>query len=318
MKKDQITVHLPSQLAVTLGPGMVTPEENTVSLLRQQRDNPEWNASLIPYWESLPGFGGILTKENMPTDALHLLQDPVLAGTSSIIVHGAYTRNVFYGGKAALVESFVDEFPGVTLEHFQHLTSIVASYAFTFPNEDGVPTRMLLPLLDMLNHGNEGTANVQIIEADNGDIYAYTLRDVEAGEELTHTYTAAIRRNDQALFHYGFIQEYEPPALVEQDLPDGNLYDMSSYSEEDYDLGGRLVTRQELQRLQGILDSFPTTMAQDAAILQEEKPWWQFWGKEGPRNDLERMFIQYRIMRKQALQYVHTKLKDALIVSKEL
>ena len=36
------------------------------------------------------------------------------------------------------------------------------------------------------------------------------------------------------------------------------------------DLGGRLVTRQELQRLQGILDSFPTTMAQDAAILQGE------------------------------------------------
>ena len=52
--------------------------------------------------------------------------------------------------------------------------------------------------------------------------------------QLTHTYTAAIRRNDQALFHYGFIQEYDPPALVEQDLPDGNLYDMSSYSEEDY------------------------------------------------------------------------------------
>ena len=61
----------------------------------------------------------------------------------------------------------------------------VASYAFTFPNEEGVPTRMLLPLLDMLNHGNEGTANVQIIEAENGDIYAYTLRDVKAGEEVS-------------------------------------------------------------------------------------------------------------------------------------
>ncbi len=36
------------------------------------------------------------------------------------------------------------------------------------------------------------------------------------------------------------------------------------------DLGGRLVTRQELQRLQGILDSFPTTVAQDAAALQGE------------------------------------------------
>lgn len=60
----------------------------------------------------------------------------------------------------------------------------VASYAFVFPNEDGVPHRMLLPLLDILNHGNQDTANVQIMEADNGDIYAYTLRDVKAGEEV--------------------------------------------------------------------------------------------------------------------------------------
>lgn len=52
--------------------------------------------------------------------------------------------------------------------------------------------------------------------------------------QLTHTYTVGIRRNDQSLFHYGFLQEYDPPALVEQDLPDGNLYDVSSYSEADY------------------------------------------------------------------------------------
>ena len=60
----------------------------------------------------------------------------------------------------------------------------MASYAFVFPNEEGVAHRMLLPLLDILNHGNEDTANVQIMEADNGDIYAYTLRDVKAGEEV--------------------------------------------------------------------------------------------------------------------------------------
>ena len=60
----------------------------------------------------------------------------------------------------------------------------VASYAFMFPNEEGVPYRMLLPLLDILNHGNEQTANVQIMEAENGDIYAYALRDIRKGEEV--------------------------------------------------------------------------------------------------------------------------------------
>ena len=44
---------------------------------------------------------------------------------ASIIVHGAHTKNVFYGGKPGLIESFADELPGVTLEHFLHLTSIV-------------------------------------------------------------------------------------------------------------------------------------------------------------------------------------------------
>ena len=37
-------------------------------------------------------------------------------------------------------------------------------------------------------------------------------------------------------------------------------------------MGGRLVSRKELQRLQGILDSFATTAAQDDAILQGEPP----------------------------------------------
>ncbi len=65
-------------------------QENTVTLLRLQRDHPEWNASMLPYWESLPGIGGSITKENMPIDSLHLLQDPVLAGVSSGPVKAPY------------------------------------------------------------------------------------------------------------------------------------------------------------------------------------------------------------------------------------
>ena len=48
------------------------------------------------------------------------------------------------------------------------------------------------------------------------------------------------------------------------------------------------------------------------------KPWWQFGGGEAPKNELERMFIQYRMMRKQGLEYVLEKLRDALIISREL
>ena len=99
---------------------------NTVILLRQQRDHPEWNASMLPYWESLPRMGASITKENMPQGALHLLQDPVLA--ASIVVHNAFTKNVYEGGKPALIDSFAEELPGIDLQYFQHLTSVVSLF----------------------------------------------------------------------------------------------------------------------------------------------------------------------------------------------
>ena len=60
----------------------------------------------------------------------------------------------------------------------------IASYAFLFPNEDGVMRRMLLPLLDLINHGDAERANLDIMQAENGDFYAYALRDIAAGEEV--------------------------------------------------------------------------------------------------------------------------------------
>ena len=44
--------------------------------------------------------------------------------------------------------------------------------------------RMLLPLLDLINHGDAERANLDIMQAENGDFYAYALRDIAAGEEV--------------------------------------------------------------------------------------------------------------------------------------
>ncbi len=60
----------------------------------------------------------------------------------------------------------------------------VSSYAFLFPDEGGVARRMMLPLLDMINHGDGSATNVEIMQADNGDLYAYTLREIGKGEEV--------------------------------------------------------------------------------------------------------------------------------------
>lgn len=44
--------------------------------------------------------------------------------------------------------------------------------------------RMLLPVMDMLNHADGTEHNLEIMQADNGDFYAYTLRDIAKGEEV--------------------------------------------------------------------------------------------------------------------------------------
>jgi hypothetical protein len=59
----------------------------------------------------------------------------------------------------------------------------IASYAFLFPNEAGELRRMLLPLLDLINHGDAEAANLDIMQAEDGSFYAYALRDIAAGEE---------------------------------------------------------------------------------------------------------------------------------------
>jgi hypothetical protein len=94
-----------------------------VKLLRLQKQNPAWNESMLPYWESLPLLGTSLTKQTYPAEPLDLLQDQILA--ASILVHGAYTKNVYDGGKPALIDNFQEEFPGVSYQEFSHLTSVV-------------------------------------------------------------------------------------------------------------------------------------------------------------------------------------------------
>jgi len=98
-------------------------QENTITLFRIQKQNPAWNRSLEPYWDSLPPVGASLTKQTYPAEQLDLLQDQILA--ASIIVHSAYTKNVYEGGKPALVEDFFADFPGVSYCTYSHMTSVV-------------------------------------------------------------------------------------------------------------------------------------------------------------------------------------------------
>lgn len=55
-------------------------QELAVQLLLKQIDAPAWNQSFERYWQSLPKWGTLYSKENwlLDQDHLELLQDPYL------------------------------------------------------------------------------------------------------------------------------------------------------------------------------------------------------------------------------------------------
>lgn len=67
--------------------------------------------------------------------------------------------------------------------------------------------------------------------------------------QLVHAYNKVAERNDASLFHYGFVQDLDPPLLAALDTPSGNLYDPTTYTETDY---GKALRRLLLKVVHGI------------------------------------------------------------------
>ena len=64
-----------------------------------------------------------------------------------------------------------------------HNAPQVASYAFLLPDDAGVVRRVLLPLLDLLNHANDDAANA-VVGREGGAFIARATKAISAGEEV--------------------------------------------------------------------------------------------------------------------------------------
>ncbi|CAL8465237.1 g4772 [Coccomyxa elongata] len=316
MQQYQVAVKLKKYMAVPLGEWNKSSEENALVLLKKRFKEPEWDKVMQTYWDSLPQRDEIITKETFPPAKLGLLQDPSMA--AFVRIHQDFTRNVLRGAKPHIVKD-VRAMLGrdISLEEFKYWTAMVASYAFTFPDDTDPEkqVRVMLPLVDLINHGNRDEANVKLFRDENGDYIAYATRVIKKGEELRHTYQAGCERNDHALFHYGFVQDLPEPKLAAQDLPSGNLYDDSAHSEADYDVGGPLATEEELQRLKDILAAFPTTEAEDERLLTGGGWMDKLLGRKPLTDSVERLFVTYRMLRKKALRLTIERLRANLASS---
>lgn len=192
-----------------------TPSSSTWSIrlatklvrMLQQGDDCAWK----PYLDVLP--------PQVPTPLVNFEWDDV----KSI----AYSSGRSAYDKASwLLATSSSSVKGMDKELFEWAASVVHSRTFGLPSVTGggVGIRMLVPLIDMLNHGGDRTQGPPgqqgIVATDNvrwdvvrkfnneSVMVLSATRDIAQGEELLLSYGE--RNNDDFFLHYGFIPPRNP------------------------------------------------------------------------------------------------------------
>ncbi|KAK9834152.1 hypothetical protein WJX81_003314 [Elliptochloris bilobata] len=304
LKAGEVVVHVPANLTITLATvSDHTLAENARLLAHWRAKNRGWWDERAPFWRSLPPPGSVWRELTLTDDQLRLLQDERLAAFAREQRDEA--EAVYYGTAqlAYPLRALKQELPGtdVTLPVFKHLAAVIGSYCWYSPrrNSTGL-SRVLVPLMDMVNHRGVGH-NMRVDENDDGSITARALRDIAAGEEVTHLYGWEMERPDRALFRSGFVAPTAMPPLCGIDYPGGDPDTFVYEPELGHGPGEPLATRGELARLQAVLAGFPTTEAQDAKILAGKK-----------LAARHRLIIEFRRMRKRGLRLAVARLRALL------
>ncbi|CAL8462629.1 g2162 [Coccomyxa elongata] len=296
--------YIPKELVIQFGaPGNNRPPENAARLLGRQRREAGWHAAFLPYWRSLPALGSptLFCKELFTERHIALLQDP---GMEWVVREEIATAVDIYNGTSTWWQRLLGLAPPVSLhlnlpkgaehdvtwEEFAHTTCLVGAYAFGCRGGWGGSQVCMVPLLDMINHAHPDTANTVVHQDTRNGSYGCTaIKNITAGQEVTHTYSATALRSDYSLLHYGFVLEMERPLLAGNDH-----IARFEYSDDDlYSQHERLLSHEEAQRLNDILKSFPTTEEEDLQLLRESSD---------KLDGREREIIRFRIQRKRALR----------------
>ncbi|BDA45092.1 hypothetical protein COCOBI_06-5720 [Coccomyxa sp. Obi] len=313
--EGDIVAAVPYNCSVELVPrkSSVTGPEMATQLLRKRFEDPAWWSHMQPHWDSLPGRSQIYNRHMFLPEHLPLLQDSSMVASVKTVLKNV---NDVFNGASPVVPSrrytSLAHLPGsadVTKEEFAYFAALMDSYSFSFPSdgeEEGEhPKVQLVPLLDLINHGDK--PNIVLSRHPESSSYVATaVRPIRRGEEVVFEYNPSLARNDRALLNYFFVQERDPPLLCRMDLPELGSFRGTPgpppRDDELYGTGGRFCTQEEVQRLTSILVSFPTTEDEDAALLDSgELTDWR-----------ERVIVNFRMLRKRALRLTIQGLHAAL------
>lgn len=276
-------------------------------------EDPAFNKTFGVWLKTLPKRGEIFTPDGMSDQEIRMLQGGALEQRFRDQYDGIrynYQQAVGPDG-SDLVRRL-----GISIADYAHAAQGINTRYWGFKNETNgsdpnKPIVTLVPLMDMSDHSEE--VNAYVTKDSNGSIVLISTSHIRKGEEVAISYQRnKLHRPDMALFNYGYLPKRRPPLLAAYDLgsPEANQLReaggaiLSPPNDDDYKLGGHLATLGELRRLLDLLASFPTTEAQDRAIIAEHPE---------PLTWREKMLLEFRAERKAAIRYVAARLADGFV-----
>jgi hypothetical protein len=271
MKKGDVMIRIPYELAVNLGQEGSDPAGPGMTLLRDYcetlgKEGTSTTSEKRAYFEMLPPFRGddcLGTTDFFSGEALQALQNP-------LVVEETIKRREKCFARFAM--DIDDSFPkwndgtSVTEEHLRWAVWLITSRVLTVEGdaEEGKSYRLLIPFLDMCNHDRSSPHVLTGRAVPGGELKVVAGAKVKEGDQINICYGGGQAGNDRFVQDYGFldsgIDNTAFNMVAQQILGKRRIL-------EGVGAGG-LMMEADQERTMGQLRS--TTMQQDEQLLETE------------------------------------------------
>jgi hypothetical protein len=213
MKKGDMMIRIPYELAVNLGQEGVDPTGPGVTLLRDYcetlgKEGATTTSEKRAYFEMLPPFRGddcLGTTDFFSDEALQAMQNPL------VVEETIKRREKCFARFAMDIDdgSFPKWIDGtsVTEEHLQWAVWLITSRVLTVEGDadEGTSYRLLIPFLDMCNHDRSSPHVLTGRAVPGGELKVVAGAVVKEGDQINICYGGGLAGNDRFLQDYGFL-----------------------------------------------------------------------------------------------------------------
>jgi hypothetical protein len=219
IKKGDVIIRIPYELAANLGQEGVDPTGPGVTLLKDYCEvlgNEEGDVIRNAYYSMLPPFRGddcMGSTDFFSDDALEALQAPLVV--EETLKRRELTSLRFQRDIDESCPKWIDGTP-VTEEHLRWAVWLITSRVLTVQGaeSEGKSYRLLIPFLDMCNHDRSSPHILTGRAVPGGELKVVAGASVKEGEQINICYGGGQAGNSRMIQDYGFLDVGDDKAYI--------------------------------------------------------------------------------------------------------